>query len=41
MGKIADTVMDIDRLKIPEADVGQIRNTAHAVEKFYVICSAV
>jgi SAM-dependent methyltransferase len=38
---IVDTVTDLDRLTVPEVDVGQIRNIAHAAEMFYVLCSAV
>jgi len=39
--EIADTVMNLNRLTVPKVDVGQIRNTAHAVEKFYILCSAI
>lgn len=39
--RIVSIMRDIDGLKVPEVDIGQIRNTAHAVEKFYILCSAI
>ena len=38
---IVETVTNLNRLAVPEADVGKIRNIAHAVEMFYILCSAV
>lgn len=39
--RVVSIMRDIDGLKVPEVDIGQIRNTAHAVEKFYILCSAI
>lgn len=39
--RISNIMRDINGLAVPEVDIGQIRNTARAVEKFCILCSAI